>query len=140
MLCTSCASGHQAEFTAEVNLHFDGPKYIDEPGVLMFPKLLVCLDCGFARFVAEKDGIGAPCKQYIGNGDFDTERNATEAAVCRGRVCLSRLPPANRSAQHQRWKRDKITPIGEPTHHARYLFASSVKGYENDQPPPHFDC
>jgi hypothetical protein len=90
MLCTSCASGHQAEFTAEVNLHFDGPKYIDEPGVLMFPKLLVCLDCGFARFVAEKDGIGAPCKQYIGNGDFDTEWNASEASVCRGRVCLSR--------------------------------------------------
>jgi hypothetical protein len=54
MLCPACASGHQAEFTAEVNLHVGGLKYIDDPGVLMFPKLLVCLDCGFARFVAEK--------------------------------------------------------------------------------------
>jgi hypothetical protein len=54
MHCVSCASGHQAEFTSEINIHFSGLKHIDEPGVLLFPKLLVCLDCGFSQFVTEK--------------------------------------------------------------------------------------
>ena len=45
-----CASGNQAEFTAEINIHFGGRKNIDNPGVLVFPRLLVCSDCGFSRF------------------------------------------------------------------------------------------
>ena len=48
MPCLLCASGNQAEFTAEINIHFR--KNIDNPGVLVFPKVLVCLDCGASRF------------------------------------------------------------------------------------------
>ena len=45
-----CASGNQVEFTAEMIIHFSGLRYIDNPGVWAFPKVSVCLDCGFSRF------------------------------------------------------------------------------------------
>ncbi len=51
MYCGSCASSGQAEFTAEINIHFRGPQNLAKPGVLVFPKVLVCLDCGFSRFI-----------------------------------------------------------------------------------------
>lgn len=50
MSCLQCSSGNQEEFGAEINVHFRGLKNIDDPGVLFFPKVLVCLDCGAARF------------------------------------------------------------------------------------------
>jgi len=50
MYCPSCAAGRQAEFTAEVNIHFRGLQNLDQPGVLVFPNIFVCLDCGFSRF------------------------------------------------------------------------------------------
>jgi hypothetical protein len=37
------------EFSTEVMIHFTGLKNQDTPGVLLFPKFLFCLDCGFAR-------------------------------------------------------------------------------------------
>jgi hypothetical protein len=50
MACKSCTSGNQAEFSSEICIHFSGLKNIDKPGVLIFPKVLVCLDCGSTRF------------------------------------------------------------------------------------------
>jgi len=48
--CPHCASDTQAEFSAEINIHFSGLRNIDRPGLLVFPKLLVCLECGYSRF------------------------------------------------------------------------------------------
>jgi hypothetical protein len=31
-------------------IHFSGLKNLDKPGVWVFPKLFVCLDCGFSEF------------------------------------------------------------------------------------------
>jgi len=50
MYCASCQSSNQAEFTTEMMIHVSGVKNIDKPGVLVFPKVLVCLDCGSSRF------------------------------------------------------------------------------------------
>jgi hypothetical protein len=50
MNCASCGSGNQSEFTSEINVRFRGLKNLDNPGVLMFPKILICLDCGLSRF------------------------------------------------------------------------------------------
>jgi hypothetical protein len=37
-------------------MHFTGLKHVDQPGVWLFPKLLVCLDCGASWFrVPEKE-------------------------------------------------------------------------------------
>jgi hypothetical protein len=47
MPCSSCLSSHQVEFPAEVNIHF---RDLHNPGVLVFPKILICLDCGASRF------------------------------------------------------------------------------------------
>jgi hypothetical protein len=54
MKCAMCTSGNQAEFVAEINIHLSGLKNIDNPGVLAFPRLLICLDCGFTQFTALK--------------------------------------------------------------------------------------
>ena len=50
MPCPLCASAHQVEFSAEMIIHFSGLNNVDKPGVCLFPKLLVCLECGFSRF------------------------------------------------------------------------------------------
>jgi hypothetical protein len=50
MSCTACTSERQAEFGAEINIHFSGLEGLDKPAVLIFPKLLVCLDCGTTEF------------------------------------------------------------------------------------------
>jgi len=49
MSCLSCGSKKQAELSAEMLIHFKGLKNLDKPGVWVFPKLLVCLDCGFSQ-------------------------------------------------------------------------------------------
>jgi hypothetical protein len=41
---------NEAEFTAEMMLHFSGVVRIDNPGVLAFPRVSVCMDCGASRF------------------------------------------------------------------------------------------
>lgn len=50
MPCRSCASDNQREFSAEINIHFPGLKNLDKSSVFVFPRLLVCLNCGFAEF------------------------------------------------------------------------------------------
>jgi hypothetical protein len=50
MYCALCESSNQAECTAEMMIHFPGLKHLADPGVLVFPKVLVCLDCGSSRF------------------------------------------------------------------------------------------
>ncbi len=50
MSCRLCSSTNEAEFTAEMMIHFSGRKHLENPGVLTFPEILVCLDCGSTRF------------------------------------------------------------------------------------------
>jgi len=50
MACEMCGSANETKFGAEVNIHFPGPIHLDETGFFVFPKLAVCLDCGFTKF------------------------------------------------------------------------------------------
>jgi len=50
MACTRCSSDNQGSFNGELAIHFPGLKNLDKPIVWVFPKLAVCLDCGFAEF------------------------------------------------------------------------------------------
>jgi hypothetical protein len=49
MTCRSCRSVNQAEFPAELLIHFGRCRNLDKPGVWVFPKLSVCLNCGFLQ-------------------------------------------------------------------------------------------
>jgi hypothetical protein len=48
--CKSCRSDKQGEFTAEIAIHSPGLKVVDKPVVWVFPKVLVCWNCGNAEF------------------------------------------------------------------------------------------
>ncbi len=45
-MCRWCSSSIQVEFSSEIMVHFSSRKHLDNPGVLTFPSMLVCLDCG----------------------------------------------------------------------------------------------
>ena len=66
MACVSCGSGNQVEFPTELGIHFPGKQNIDRPLIVLFPKVIVCLDCGSMKStVAEtelrllREGSGA---------------------------------------------------------------------------------
>ena len=58
MSCKSCHSENQREFNGEVAIHFLGLKGLDKPIVWVFPKIGVCLDCGFTEFVVPETELG----------------------------------------------------------------------------------
>jgi hypothetical protein len=56
MNCASCGAGNQVEFPSEVNIHISSLKNRATPSVLVFPNLVVCLDCGFTQStLSERD-------------------------------------------------------------------------------------
>ena len=60
MKCRSCVSSLGAQtFSGEVALHFPGLDGMRRPIVWAFPKVLVCLDCGFAEFVVADEQVKA---------------------------------------------------------------------------------
>ena len=64
MTCPSCRSAKQVELTAEMLIHFPGLENIDKPGVLVFPNLTVCLDCGSSRFIIPETELTSVVKDF----------------------------------------------------------------------------
>jgi hypothetical protein len=67
MSCLACALGKGLEFSAEMIVRVGGIKNLDNSGVMLFPRLLVCLDCGYAQFTVpeaelESLAVGVPPK------------------------------------------------------------------------------
>jgi len=54
MSCPVCLSANQKELSAEMMFHFGGMENLDRPGVMISPKVLVCLDCGSSQFTVAK--------------------------------------------------------------------------------------
>jgi hypothetical protein len=59
MLCKSCGSDEQRQFAAEIAIHFPGMGTLNEPHVLVFPMLVVCMNCGKAGFDVTKNELRA---------------------------------------------------------------------------------
>ena len=57
MSCKSCGSSTVAYFGSEILIHFAGRKNVDKPGVLAFPRLTVCLECGFAELTLSENEL-----------------------------------------------------------------------------------
>jgi hypothetical protein len=76
MSCASCTSCNQAEFTAEINIHVLGLKNLDKPSVLVFPKLLICLDCGFSRFTTPETEL-----RLLARGTTTSEAKGEQESV-----------------------------------------------------------
>jgi hypothetical protein len=68
MSCTRCLSLHQTELNSEINLHFRGLPNLGEPGIFVFPQILVCLDCGLSEFVIEKGELAHIGEKSITRG------------------------------------------------------------------------
>ncbi len=81
MTCLSCQSVKQAELTAEMLIHFPGRKHLDKPGVFLFPRLMVCLDCGFSGFTVAKTELGSIAKGTLADKSATLEQNADDGAV-----------------------------------------------------------
>ncbi len=56
MSCQTCSSVNEAEFNAEIMIHFKDRRHLENPGVLTLQQISICLDCGSTRFtVPEKE-------------------------------------------------------------------------------------
>jgi len=49
--CSRCSSECRKEFGGELAIHFTGLAGLNKPIVWVFPKLLICLNCGFTEFI-----------------------------------------------------------------------------------------
>jgi hypothetical protein len=81
MYCLSCGSTKQAELTAEMMIHFRGLEYLDNPGVLSFPKIRVCLGCGLSRFTVPETELASITRATLGNKSYTSKKSARDVAV-----------------------------------------------------------
>jgi hypothetical protein len=58
-VCRYCQSENLKQFSAEINVHFSGMKNLEKAGVLVFPKIVACLDCGFSQFTLPESAVGS---------------------------------------------------------------------------------
>ncbi len=57
MPCQKCGSERQSKFGAEINVHFHKHEGQESASILIFPELLVCLNCGFTELTLSKDEL-----------------------------------------------------------------------------------
>ena len=76
MSCKGCQSDKQSVFHSEVAIHFPGLKGLDKPIVWVFPKLLVCLDCGVTEFSLPERELGVLVKGTAVEGAVVLEERA----------------------------------------------------------------
>ena len=86
MSCASCHFENQGESTGQVAIHFPGLKGLDRPIVWVFPRLLVCLNCGFTEFVVPEIEL----RRLV---DGDTTEYRLPKFDC-GALAVGRIPAA----------------------------------------------
>jgi hypothetical protein len=70
--CALCGSRNLEKLEAEISIHIAGLEDLDKSPAWVFPKLVVCLDCGIAHFTVPKTELrllteaAAPVKESIG--------------------------------------------------------------------------
>ena len=83
MYCLSCSSTKQAELTAEMMIHFRGLAHRDNPGVLLFPEIRVCLGCGLSQFTVPEAELASVAKGTLENKSYPLKESAGDVAPSR---------------------------------------------------------
>jgi hypothetical protein len=55
----SCQSSKPSQFNGEIAIHFPGVEGLNKITVWVFPKLQICLSCGFAAFTVPERELRA---------------------------------------------------------------------------------
>lgn len=63
MTCKTCGSDKQGTFNGEIALHFTRLEGLNEPIVWVFPKVVVCLNCGLAQFAVPEAELSILAKE-----------------------------------------------------------------------------
>ena len=69
MPCKACGSNKRANFGAEIAIHMPGPNSLDKPHLLVFPEILVCLNCGNAEFTVPENQLRALANEMQGESN-----------------------------------------------------------------------
>jgi hypothetical protein len=78
MYCLSCGSTKQAELTAEMMIHFRGHR--DNPGVLLFPEIRVCLGCGLSSLTVPEAELASITRVTLENKSYPLKESAGDVA------------------------------------------------------------
>ena len=67
--CSYCGADRVQTVNGEVALHLTGIENLDKPATFVFPKVLVCLDCGASHFVIPGEARQSLARNSIGASD-----------------------------------------------------------------------
>jgi hypothetical protein len=84
MSCQLCGSGNEAELASEMIIHFSGLTNLDKPGVWVFSKVLVCLDCGSSHFTVPKTELASIAKDTLEDKSCTLESSAGDVPLSGG--------------------------------------------------------
>ena len=74
--CSSCGSANVSHLIGEIGLHFRGFENIKTPTLFVFPEVVVCMDCGLARFaLGDRE-----CRELVELGNDSSSAHNAEAA------------------------------------------------------------
>jgi DNA-binding CsgD family transcriptional regulator len=91
MACGRCGSHHQREFSAEIYIHLLYPRDSNTPPILAFPKLLVCLYCGFTSFTVPEGQLRLLAQRIPSHASHSVMVEAGEHLTKRQREVLKLL-------------------------------------------------
>jgi hypothetical protein len=93
MSCKSCQSRSQRNLNGDIAIHFPGLKGLDKPIVWVFPKLLVCLNCGFTEFALPEKELGVLVHSEGGCNSLVERERRRKMEVAKSKDCTWVLPP-----------------------------------------------
>ena len=80
MVCQKCSCEKQSMFNGEVAFHFPGLKGLDKSIVFVFPKLAVCLACGYTEFTVPDRELRVLLHDSSVDGAIVLQRETRESA------------------------------------------------------------
>jgi hypothetical protein len=66
-VCSSCGSANLSKYDAEIAVHLPYLKNSARPHIFLFPKLLICLNCGFTGFAVAETELRALAQVQLVN-------------------------------------------------------------------------